>query len=114
MNAEGLIEGMDGMEKEVQQSFDGMFDLSPQLYGTSSTNMSPNVNVVVNSNYEQDPLGQMVNKVKTFSGGSKMIIIMDMEVCSNDRRTNFINGTEVVSNKQFTIKEEMLSTSSTI
>ena len=26
----------------------------------------------------------------------------------------FINGTEVVSNKQFTIKEEMLSTSSTI
>lgn len=71
MNAEGLIEGMDGMEKEVQQSFDGMFDLSPQLYGTSSTNMSPNVNVVVNSNYEQDPLGQMVNKRKTFSGGSK-------------------------------------------
>lgn len=71
MNAEGLIEGMDGMEKEVQQSFDGMFDLSPQLYGTSSTNMSPNVNVVVNSNYEQDPLGQMVSKVKTFSGGSK-------------------------------------------
>lgn len=71
MNAEGLIKGMDGMEKEVQQSFDGMFDLSPQLYGTSSTNMSPNVNVVVNSNYEQDPLGQMVSKVKTFSGGSK-------------------------------------------
>lgn len=71
MNAEGLIDGMDGMEKEVQQSFDGMFDLSPQLYGTSSTNMSPNVNVVVNSNYEQDPLGQMVSKVKTFSGGSK-------------------------------------------
>lgn len=71
MNAKGLIKGMDGMEKEVQQSFDGMFDLSPQLYGTSSTNMSPNVNVVVNSNYEQDPLGQMVSKVKTFSGGSK-------------------------------------------
>lgn len=71
MNAEGLVEGMDGMEKEVQQSFDGMFDLSPQLHGTSSTNISPSVNVVVNSNYEQDPLGQMVNKVKTFSGGSK-------------------------------------------
>lgn len=71
MNAEGLIEGMDGMEKEVQQSFDGMFDLSPQLYGTSSTNMSPNVNVVVNSNYKQDPLGQMVNDIKSFGGGSK-------------------------------------------
>lgn len=71
MNAEGLIEGMDGMEKEVQQSFDGMFDLSPQLYGSSSMNMSPNVNLVVNNNIQQDPLGQMVSNVKTFSGGAK-------------------------------------------
>lgn len=71
MNAEGLIEGMDGMDKEIQRSFDGMFDLSPQLYGTSSTNLSPNVNVVVNSSYEMDPLGQMVKKVKNFSGGAK-------------------------------------------
>lgn len=71
MNTEGLIEGMKGMEKDVQQTFDGMFDLSPQLYGTSSTHLSPNVNVVVNSNYETDPLGQMVQKVRTFSGGAK-------------------------------------------
>ena len=71
MNAEGLIEGMDDMQGEVQQSFDGMFDLSPQLYGTSSNNYSPNVVVNVNSTYEQDPLGQMVKKVKTFSGGSR-------------------------------------------
>ena len=71
MNAEGLIEGMEGMEKDVQQTFDGMFDLSPQLYGTSSTNLSPKVNVVVNNEYEQDPLGQMVQKVRTFSGGAK-------------------------------------------
>lgn len=71
MNAEGLIQGMDGMQKEVQQSFDGMFDLSPQLYGSSSMNMSPNVNLVVNNNIQQDPLGQMVSNVKTFSGGAK-------------------------------------------
>lgn len=71
MNAEGLIEGMEGMEKDVQQTFDGMFDLSPQLYGTTSTNLSPKVNVVVNNEYEQDPLGQMVQKVRTFSGGAK-------------------------------------------
>ena len=71
MNAEGLIQGMDGMQQEVQQSFDGMFDLSPQLYGSSSMNMSPNVNLVVNNNIQQDPLGQMVSNVKTFSGGAK-------------------------------------------
>lgn len=71
MNAEGLIQGMDGMQKEVQQSFDKMFDLSPQLYGSSSMNMSPNVNLVVNNDIQQDPLGQMVSNVKTFSGGAK-------------------------------------------
>lgn len=71
MNAEGLIQGMDGMQKEVQQSFDGLFDLSPQLYGSSSMNMSPNVNLVINNDIQQDPLGQMVSNVKTFSGGAK-------------------------------------------
>lgn len=71
MNAEGLIKGMAGMEDEVQQSFDGMFNLSPQLYGASSMNMSPKVNVVVNNNMKQDPLGQMVNDIKSFGGGSK-------------------------------------------
>lgn len=71
MNAKGLIKGMAGMEKEVQQSFDGMFDLSPQLYGSSSLNMSPIVNVYNDLKVKQDPLGQMVNDVKTFSGGAK-------------------------------------------
>lgn len=71
MNAEGLIKGMEGMEKDVQQTFDGMFDLSPQLYGSSAMNMSPNINTTVVVNQKQDPLGQMVNDIKTYSGGSK-------------------------------------------
>ena len=63
-----------GLEKEkaqLQDTFDSMFDLSPSLYGASSVNLSPNVNVEVYSSYKQDPLGQMVRDIKTFSGGSK-------------------------------------------
>ena len=45
--------------------------LSPNLYGNTSTNLSPNINVINNVNVEQDPLGQMVKNIKTFSGGSK-------------------------------------------
>lgn len=67
----GFINGMDNMQPDIQKTIDGMFDLSPNLYGNTSTNLSPQVNVVVNNNMEQDPLGQMVNNIKTFSGGSK-------------------------------------------
>lgn len=71
MNVLGLEEGMESMQSDLQTTFDGMFDLSPNLYGRTSTNLSPQVNVTVNNNMETDPLGQMVNKIKTFSGGSK-------------------------------------------
>lgn len=80
MNMEGLIEGTEEMKNKVYDSYGEildmntlgtMFDLNPSLYGTTSNNLSPNVNVVVNNNMEMDPLGQMVNKIKTFSGGSK-------------------------------------------
>ena len=45
-------------------------DMSPTLNGSYGS-YAPNVNVVVNSNYETDPLGQMVNTIKTFSNGAK-------------------------------------------
>lgn len=79
-NMIGLINGTEEMKDKVYDAyegildmgnFDSMFDLSPSLYGTASTNLSPNVNVVVNNSYETDPLGQMINNVKTFSGGAK-------------------------------------------
>ena len=54
--------------KEVGALANAM-DLSPTINGSSS--YSPNVNVVVNNSYEQDPLGQMVNTIKTFSNGAK-------------------------------------------
>ena len=71
MNMVGLENGMEDMQPKVQQAIDGMFDLSPSLYGSESINLSPHVNLVVNNNMETDPLGQMVNSIKTFSGGAK-------------------------------------------
>lgn len=75
MNMLGLENGMEDMAGQVNTTVDGMFDdmfnLSPSLYGSTSNNLSPNVNVYNNINVEQDPLGQMVRDIKTFSGGSK-------------------------------------------
>ena len=71
MNMEGLNQGMKDMQPEIQRTIDSAFDLSPQLVGTANTHLSPQVNVVVNNDIRQDPLGQMVNNIKTFSGGSK-------------------------------------------
>ena len=67
----GFINGVEGMQDEVQKAFTGTFGLSPNMVNSASTNFSPSVNVVNNISMEQDPLGQMVRKVKTFSGGAK-------------------------------------------
>lgn len=71
MNMVGLEEGMENMQPDLQKTINGMFDMSPSVYGSASNHFSPNVNVMVNNNIKQDPLGQMVNDIKTFSGGSK-------------------------------------------
>lgn len=70
-NVMGLEEGMKKESLKLQDSFDDMFSLSPNLYGTSSTHLSPNVEVFNEINMKQDALGQMINDIKTFSGGSK-------------------------------------------
>jgi phage-related protein len=71
MNVEGLEKGMDEMQPELQKTIDGMFNLQPNISGNMSNTLSPNLNVVVNNNMEVDPIGQVVNKIKTFSGGAK-------------------------------------------
>ena len=45
--------------------------MSPNLNPSSSMHYSPNVNVYNNVDVRQDPLGQMVNNIKTYSGGAK-------------------------------------------
>lgn len=76
MNMAGLEKGMRKGREKIKGSYDSIFidginDLSPNMYNNSSLNMSPVVNVTVNANFEQDPLGQIVREIKTFGGGSK-------------------------------------------
>lgn len=67
----GYTEALDNMEKDVQKQVNETFGVSPQLASSSALSYTPNVQVVNNINMKQDPLGQMVNDIKTFSGGSK-------------------------------------------
>lgn len=71
MNVIGLNEGMEDMKGTVQSTFDDIFDLSPQVKASASTYFSPQTNVVVNNQFETDPLGQVVNRIKSVSGGAK-------------------------------------------
>ena len=71
MNILGLEKGMEDMKGQVQDTIDGLFNLQPGITGNMNSTYSPSVNVVVNNNMEMDPLGQVVNKIKTFSGGAK-------------------------------------------
>lgn len=67
----GYEKGLEKMQPELQKSIDGMFSLSPSMTGTMNNTLSPNINVINNVNVESDPLGQVVSKIKTFSGGAK-------------------------------------------
>lgn len=67
----GLIEGIDNMKAKVQDSINGIVNVSPSVYGSATNNLSPVINVSNNVNVSQDPLGQMVSQIKTFSGGAK-------------------------------------------
>lgn len=67
----GYTEALDKMQRDVQQQVAETFSLSPQLTGSMQNSFSPNVQVYNNVNIEQDPLGQMVSSIKTFSGGAK-------------------------------------------
>ena len=70
-NMLGLEKGMEDMQPEIQRDIDGMFDLSPSMTGSMNNVLSPMINVYNSVEVEQDPLGQMVNNIKTFSGGAK-------------------------------------------
>ena len=71
MNMVGLEQGMEELQPQLQRTIDGMFDLQPNVSGSMQSTYSPQLNVVVNNNMELDPLGQVVNNIKTFSGGAK-------------------------------------------
>ena len=75
-NVDSVTGAVDEMNKEVlmkgQMDFvDSMYNMQPNLSGQMTSTYSPNVIVNVQNDMEIDPLGQVVNKVKTFSGGAK-------------------------------------------
>lgn len=71
MNMLGFEKGLEEMQPQLQDTIDSMFNLQPNISGAMSSTYSPNMVVNVQNNMEFDPIGQLVNNVKTFSGGAK-------------------------------------------
>lgn len=71
MNVLGLEKGMEDLQPQLQRTIDGMFNLQPNVSGSMQSTYSPQMNIQVVNNLETDPLGQLVNNIKTFSGGAK-------------------------------------------
>lgn len=67
----GYTEALDKMQKDVQRQINSTFSLSPNVTGSMNNHFSPNVNITNNVDVSTDPLGQTVNKIKTFAGGAK-------------------------------------------
>lgn len=67
----GFINGIMGMQSDVEKAFNNTFDLAPNV--TRTANMNYKSNVIVNNNISSsfDPLGQVTNTIKTFANGSK-------------------------------------------
>ena len=66
-NTDAVNKSMSNMQKEMMSTF----QLSPQVANSAALHYSPTVISNVQVNMTQDPLGQMVRDVKTFSGGAK-------------------------------------------
>lgn len=67
----GYTEALDDMKSNVQNTIDDVFGIDPTMYNNASTHLSPNINMTVVNNMDFDPIGQVVNRVKTYSGGAK-------------------------------------------
>ena len=67
----GYTEALDDMKSNVQNTIDDVFGIDPTMYNNASTHLSPNIKMTVVNNMDFEPIGQVVNRVKTYSGGSK-------------------------------------------
>ena len=67
----GYTEALDDMKDQVDAQIADTFGISPQLENSSALHYSPNVVVNNEVNVSQDPLGQMVSNIKSYSGGAK-------------------------------------------
>ena len=71
MNVLGLEKGMEDMQGDLNATISDMVNLSPSLLASASNSYNPNLNVQVVNNFETDPLGQVVNRIKSVSGGAR-------------------------------------------
>ena len=67
----GFTKELDKIMPEIERKINSTFSLNPSVTNSASTNLSPQINVINQNSFEIDPLGQLVNKVKTFQGGAK-------------------------------------------
>ena len=66
-NTDAINKSMDDIQKQISMSM----GMSPQVANSTALNYSPNISVNNQISMKQDPLGQMVSNIKTFSGGAK-------------------------------------------
>lgn len=66
-NSDAINKSMDDIQKQISMSM----GMSPQVANSTALNYSPNISVNNQISMKQDPLGQMVSNIKTFSGGAK-------------------------------------------
>lgn len=67
----GYTDALQDMDRDVKDQIAETFGLSPEISPNNSMHYSPTVQVYNNVDIQQDPLGQMVSNIKTFSGGAK-------------------------------------------
>lgn len=70
-SAEGYVEGLEDMQKQVDATVGATFNPFNNATIGSMTASTPSPNITVQNSMKMDALGQLVNNVKTFSGGAK-------------------------------------------
>lgn len=70
-SAEGYVEGLDGMQKEIDKTVNATFNPFTNSSLGAMAMPSPTNNITIQNSMNYDALGQLVNNVKTFSGGAK-------------------------------------------
>lgn len=70
-SAEGYVEGLEDMQKQIDRTIGETFNPFTSSTIGSMTSSAPTSNITINNSMEMDSLGQLVNNVKTFSGGAK-------------------------------------------
>ena len=70
-SGEGYIEGLEDMQKDIDKTIDATFNpFNSSTLGSMSAS-TPQANITIQNSMNFDALGQLVNEVKTFSGGAK-------------------------------------------